>query len=92
MPAGRYELELVPFGGIAPGGSILAVALGKGLPSIGEKDTTRIIATAPVASRRLSFVLDRETEVSLGLVFSLQGHDCIVIDRLRLLRSRDEGK
>ncbi len=92
LPAGRYELELVPFGGMASGGSLLAAALGKGLPSIGEKDTTRILATAPVASRRLSFVLDRETEISLGLVFSLQGNSCIAIDRLRLLRSRYEEK
>lgn len=82
LPAGKYELEIVPYQNFSTGSSRLAVAYGKGLPDIIDIDTA--LASASLSERRLSFILPHEAELSLGIVFELQGHQGIAIDRIIL--------
>ena len=90
LPAGKYELEIIPLDGQISGGqSRLAVARGKGgLPDADHMDET--LASAPLSERRLPFMLDKEEEVSLGIVFNLQGNAGIAIKRIILHRATVE--
>ena len=85
LPAGKYELEVVPLGGLPSGGSYLVVARGKGLPNTAELNSA--IASGPLSDRRLAFILTEETEVSLGIVFNLQGNSGLAIDKIILNRA-----
>ncbi len=85
LPAGKYELEIVPYGGDLPaGGSMMAVAAGKALPD--RAGLAKTLASGNLSDRRLSFLIEEETEVSLGLVFMLKGRTCVPIDRFVLRR------
>lgn len=90
LPAGKYELEVIPYQGFSAGSSRLLVAGGKGLPDLPEADTA--LASAPLSERRLPFILTRETEVSLGILFDLQGHSGIAIDRIVLHKATTGGE
>lgn len=84
LPAGKYELEAIPLHGFPAGGSYLVAAQGKGLP-----DTDRLnsaVSFAPLSDCRLSFILTEEANVSLGIIFNLQGHSGIAFDRIELHR------
>ena len=70
--------------------SRLLVAGGKGLPDLPEADTA--LASAPLSELRLPFILTRETEVSLGILFDLQGHSGIAIDRILLHKATTGGE
>lgn len=85
LPAGRYELAVESENGLPGGGSRLVAASGKGLPDLSDVDGA--IASAPLSDGRMAFVLDRETEISLGILFQLQGNSCITIDRICLRRT-----
>ncbi len=91
LPAGRYELEVnyeaTP---AACGASRIVVAAGKGLPDIADTDAA--LATTPLADRRLTFTLGRETAVSVGIVFSLQGQRCVPVTDIRLRQAGKSGK
>lgn len=91
LPAGRYELEVVPHSGMHTGGSRLVAAPGRGLPDFAGI-TQQAIASAPLAERSLSFVVDRETELSLGIVFMLTGNTCVPIREIKLYRTAVEGE
>lgn len=85
LPAGKYELEVVPHGGMSAGASVLVAAPGKGLPN--ADGLSSAIATAPLSERRLSFILPEAAEVSLGIVFNLQGRSGVAINRIVLRRA-----
>ncbi len=91
LPAGKYELEVIPYGGeMAASGSMIAVVAGKGLPDrAGMSDA---LAAGSLSDRRLPFLIEKETEVSLGLVFMLKGQTCIPIERIVLRRVATENK
>lgn len=85
LPAGKYEFEVVPVRGMVSGGSYLVVAAGKGLPDTENLGTS--LASSPLSAERLSFILDKEREVSLGVLFNMQGNAGVVIDRIVLRRA-----
>lgn len=85
LPAGKYELEVKPSGGIPSGGSYLVAALGKGLPD--TDGLSSVIASGALSDSRLSFILTGEAEVSVGILFNLQGNSGIAIDRIELHRA-----
>lgn len=85
LPAGKYEFEVIPAGGMSAGGSYLVIAAGKGLPDTENLSTS--LASSPLSAGRLSFILDKEQEVSLGILFNLQGNAGIAIDRIVLRRA-----
>ena len=91
LPAGKYELEVIPYGGeMAASGSMIAVVADKGLPDrAGMSDA---LAAGSLSDRRLPFLIEKETEVSLGLVFMLKGQTCIPIERIVLRRVATENK
>lgn len=82
LPAGKYELEVIPLGAVPSGGSYLVAAPGKGLPDVAELNSA--IASAALSDLRLPFILTRETEISLGMILNLQGHSGLGIDRIVL--------
>ena len=85
LPAGRYELAVESSNALPAGGSRLVVAAGTGLPDVQNLDAA--LASAPLGEGRLTFVLDKETAVSLGIVFQQQGRTCVTLDRIVLRRS-----
>ena len=85
LPAGKYELEVLPSGGIPSDGSYLVVAGGKGLPNTDGLGSA--ISSGPLSECRLAFILMEDTEVSVGILFNLQGHSGIAIDRIVLHRA-----
>lgn len=82
LPAGKYELEIIPYQNSSSGSSRLVVACGKGLPDITKMDSA--LASTLLSDRRLSFILTCETELSLGIVFDLQESEGIAIERIVL--------
>lgn len=89
LPAGKYELEVQTDGNAsAVGSSRLVVAEGKGLPDAADMERAR--ASCMLAERRLSFILDKQAEVSLGMLFNLSGHSGIAISRIVLRRATVE--
>ena len=69
---------------------MIAVVAGKGLPDrAGMSDA---LAAGSLSDRRLPFLIEKETEVSLGLVFMLKGQTCIPIERIVLRRVATENK
>lgn len=84
LPAGKYELEVLSSGGYPSAGSYLVATHGKGLPDMAALSSA--IASAPLASGRLAFILKEKAEVSLGILFNLQGNTGIAIDKIMLHR------
>ena len=85
LPAGRYELAVESENALPSGGSRLVAAAGTGLPDLSGMDGA--IASAPLSDGHMAFVLEQETELSLGVVFQLQGNSCVTIDRICLRRT-----
>ena len=86
LPAGKYELEVISDGNKPSVGiSRLVVNEGVGLPDIQNID--KALASGMLADRRLSFILDKPTEVSLGMLFCLSGRSGIAINRIILRRA-----
>ncbi len=85
LPAGKYELEVIPLGGFPSGGSYLVAAIGKGLPDVAGLSSA--IASAPLSDCRLAFILTEDTEVSIGFVINLQGRSGMAFDRILLRRA-----
>lgn len=86
LPAGKYEFEVQASEPLhAAGASRLVVTAGKGLPDTSELETA--IASGMLAEKRLSFVLDKTTEVSVGVLFNLRGRAGVAIDRMVLRRA-----
>ncbi len=82
LPAGKYELEVVSQGEAPSGASYLVAASGKGLPDIAGLEAA--IGFCPLSEQRLAFILREETELSLGILFNLEGRAGIAIDRIIL--------
>lgn len=85
LPAGKYELEVIPLDGIPSSGSYLVAALGKGLPD--TDGLSSAISSGALSAGRLSFILTKEADVSVGILFNLQGQSGIAIDRIELHRA-----
>lgn len=85
LPAGKYELEVKPLHALPSGGSYLVAALGKGLPDTGELSSA--ISSGALSDCRLSFILTEEADVSVGVLFNLQGHTGVAFDRIELHRA-----
>lgn len=85
LPAGKYELEAIPVENLPSGGSLLVAALGKGLPDADGLDSA--ISSGALSDGRLSFILPEEAEVSIGIIFNLQGHSGVALDRMELHRA-----
>ena len=91
LPAGDYEL-IANYGKWKSGvkNTVLAVALGKGLPDAKACAKNALAATVMAAkssqttSNRVRFVLTEPTEVSLGLVFNMQGRQSFVLHDFQL--------
>lgn len=89
LPAGKYELEVQTDGNAAAvGTSRLVVSSGKGLPDTQNLD--KALASCMLSDLRLSFLLDKPTEVSLGMLFNLQGRSGIAISRILLRQASIE--
>lgn len=81
---GRYEAEC--------GNSYLVVAQGKGLPNTADIAGEALAATLLTdktdgTSKSVSFMLEKETEVSLGLVINQSEKKCCTINDFKLTRS-----
>lgn len=85
LPAGKYELEVIPLHSFPSVGSYLVAAPGKGLPDTDKLNTA--ISFTPLSDGRMSFILTEEANVSLGILINLQGNTGIAIDRIELHRS-----
>lgn len=84
LPRGKYEFSFIPAQGISAGASKMAVALGEQMPDFDQPDA--LLASCPVSDRRLSFVLEQESVVSLGFLFQMSGRSGVAIDRIFLYR------
>lgn len=84
LPAGKYELEAIPLNGFPSGGSYLVAAHGKGLPDTDKLSSA--ISSGPLSDCRLAFILTEESNVSIGIIFNLQGHSGMAFDRIELHR------
>lgn len=84
LPRGKYEFSFVPAQGFAAGASKMAVALGEHMPDFDQPDA--LLASCPLSDRHLSFVLEKESVVSLGFLFQMSGRSGVAIDRILLHR------
>ena len=84
LPAGKYELEAIPLNDFPSGSSYLVATPGKGLPDIDKLNSA--ISSGPLSNGRLPFILTEETEVSIGIIFNLQGHSGVALDKIKLYR------
>lgn len=84
LPRGKYEFSFIPAQGISAGASKMAVALGEQMPDFDQPDA--LLASCPVSDRRLSFVLEQESVISLGFLFQMSGRSGVAIDRIFLYR------
>ena len=84
LPAGAYVLNIANYAEFYTGGTYLVVAEGKGLPDT-DLLSTASIGYAPLESKSLTFVLNKETTVSLGLLSNMAGKNCLTIKNLSLL-------
>lgn len=84
LPAGKYELEAIPLNGFPSGSSYLVAAPGKVLPDTDKLNSA--ISSAPLSNGRLSFILTEEANISIGILFNLQGNSGIALDRIKLHR------
>ena len=90
LPAGDYEL-IANYGKwkSAVKNTVMAVALGKGLPNAKECEKKALASTVMVAkaqqmSNSAHFVLKEDTEVSMGLVLNMQGRQSFVLNDFQL--------
>lgn len=84
LSAGKYELEAIALNDVPSEGSYLVVAAGKGLPDTDKLNSA--ISSGPLSNGWLSFILTEETEVSVGIIFNLQGNSGIALDKIKLHR------
>ena len=85
LPAGTYELEVVPYSDFTADASRLAVA--KGTKLDGGADGEGWLANVPLSCRRTRFTVEESGNVSMGIVANLEGRgglalECIVLRRL----------
>lgn len=95
LPAGNYTFK-ASYGTYegACGDSYLVAAVGKTLPdtenihqSLGAK---KMLDKGQTKTNEVQFVLDKETEVSIGLVITLNGRQCCTIKEFELTRDEVE--
>ena len=82
LPAGRYRFSLVMGDVDDPQTSIVMACEGSTLVS--EEDSLQIIAKAPMGNPTISFELDEEKEVSLGIIVNLTGQASFGIHAFKL--------
>lgn len=87
LPAGKYELEIIPMKGYgySVGASRLVVVEGIEIPDLDSMDNA--INSVSLSELKLPFILDSEKEISLGVVFDLQGRSGIAIQKILLHKS-----
>ena len=84
LEPGKYEFD-VDADVSAGTGAQLMVAEGKGLPDV--EDANQGLASCPMSDGRLCFIIDKPTEVSIGMRFSLKGRSGACIRSLALRRA-----
>ncbi len=84
LSAGKYELEAIALNDVPSEGSYLVVAAGKGLPDTDKLNSA--ISSGALSNGWLSFILTEETEVSVGIIFNLQGNSGVALDKIKLHR------
>lgn len=82
LQPGKYEFEVTPVQGTGLQGGSLVVAAGKGLPDADH--TEQAIASCALSEGRLSFILDEPKEVSVGMLFNLNGRAGVAIKKISL--------
>ena len=85
LPAGFYRFSVEDYSEFASAGSYLVAAEGDGLPLTADLDA-QALGYAPMADKEMYFVVDKDKEVSLGLLINMSGLSCLTIDHLRLER------
>ncbi len=83
LPAGFYRLSVEEEAEFSAGGSYLVAAEGEGLPATADLDEAAI-GYAPLADKEVTFVVDDEKEVSVGMLINMSGQSCLTIKNLRL--------
>lgn len=83
LPAGFYRLSVESYSDFSAGGSYLAAAEGEGLPLTANLEADAL-GYAPLADKEMTFVVDDEKEVSLGMLINMSGLSCLTIKELRL--------
>lgn len=84
LPAGTYELEVVPYSDFSADASRLAVAAGLRLD--GGADGRAWLANVPLNCRRTRFVVKETGNVAMGIVANLEGREGMAIERIILRR------
>ena len=85
LPAGFYRFSVEDYAEFASAGSYLVAAEGNGLPLTANLDA-EALSYASMADKEMYFVVDKDKEVSLGLLINMSGSSCLTIDHLRLER------
>ena len=84
LPAGTYELEVVPYSDFTADASRLAVA--KGTKLDGGADGEGWLANVPLSCRRTRFTVEESGNVSMGIVANLEGRGGLALERIVLRR------